>query len=139
MMNRMLSLAVVGGLMIVSVGCNNSPQGGNPGTSDSFKVSAPVMTTTIKQGEKETVTLTLQRGTDFKKNVEVKADAPKGLNVVMKSSRVNASDPADVSFTVEADKAAPLGDHIIKVTATPESGAATTVDVKVNVKEGPKS
>lgn len=139
MLNRMLGVVVIGGLMIVSVGCNNSPQGGNPGTSDSFKVSAPTMATTIKQGEKETVTLTIQRGSEFKKPVEVKADAPQGLNVVMKSSRVNPDDPASVSFTVEADKAAPLGDHIIKITATPTSGTATSVDVKVSVKEGPKS
>lgn len=139
MMKRMLSLAVTGGVMIASMGCNNSPQGGNPGTSNSFKVSAPVMATTIKQGEKETVTLTIQRGSEFKKPVEVKADAPKGLNVVMKSSRVNPDDPANLSFTVEADKTAPVGDHVIKITATPESGTATMVDVKVKVQEGPKS
>jgi uncharacterized membrane protein len=139
MMNRFLCLALVGGVAIALAGCNNSPQGGNPGTSDSFKVSAPVMATTIKQGEKETVTLTLQRGSEFKKPVEVKADAPKGLNVVMKSSRVNPDDPANLSFTVEADKAAPLGDHVIKIIATPDSGTATSVDVKVKVQEGPKS
>ena len=139
MMKRMLSLAVAGGLIIASAGCNNSPQGGNPGTSDSFKVSAPIVATTIKQGEKEIVTLTLQRGSEFKKTVDVKADAPKGLNVVLKSSHINSDDPANFSFTVEADKAAPIGDHVIKVTATPASGTATVVDVKVNVKEGPKS
>jgi uncharacterized membrane protein len=125
--------------MIAFAGCNKSPEGGNPGTSDNFKVSAPLLATTLKQGEKETVTLSIQRGSEFKKPVEVKADAPKGLNVVMKSSRINPDDPANLSFTVEADKSAPLGDHVIKIIATPDSGTSTSVDVKVKVQEGPKS
>ena len=38
-----------------------------------------------------------------------------------------------MNLTVEAAKDAPVGDHEIVVTATPESGAATTVKVKVKV------
>jgi uncharacterized membrane protein len=139
MFPRILSLATALALGLGSAGCNNSPQGGNPGTSDSFKVTAPTMTTSLKQGEKETVTMNVTRGTDFKKNVDLKADAPKGLKAVLVSSKVAPSDPATISMTIEADKTCPLGDHIVKVTATPDSGAATTVDVKVTVKEGPKS
>lgn len=138
MASRILGLAValaLGG----TVGCNKSPEGGNPGTSDTFKVSAPTMATTLKQGEKETVTMNVTRGTDFKKSVDLKADAPTGLKAVLVSKKVAPGDPATVSMTIEADKTCPLGDHVVKVTATPESGAATTVDVKVTVKEGPKS
>lgn len=138
-MNRFICTAVVGAFVIAIAGCNNSPQGGNPGTADSFKVSAPTMATSLKQGEKETVKLTVVRGSEFKKTVAVKADAPTGLKVVMNSNKVAPSDPADISFTVEADKTAPVGDHIVKITATPDAGTATTVDVKVKVTEGPKA
>jgi len=124
---------------IFTAGCNNSPQGGTPGTNDSFKVSAPVLATTLKQGEKETVKLSVLRGNDFKKAVDIKATSPPGLTVVMNTTRVGANDPAELSFTVEASKTAPVGDHIVQVTATPEAGTATTVDVKVKVTEGPKT
>ena len=136
---RILSLAAALALGLGSAGCNNSPQGGNPGTADNFKASAPTMATSLKQGEKETVTMNVTRGTDFKKTVDLKADAPTGLKAVLVTKKVAPSDPATVSMTVEADKACPLGDHIVKITATPESGVATSVDVKVTVKEGPKS
>ena len=68
-----------------------------------------------------------------------KADAPTGLKVVLNTSKVAAGDPADLSLTVEAEKTAPLGEQTVKITATPDSGGATTVDVKVKVLEGPKS
>jgi uncharacterized membrane protein len=139
MTNRILGLAAALALGLGSAGCNNSPQGGNPGTADSFKVTAPTMATSLKQGEKETVTMNVTRGTEFKKTVDIKADAPSGLKAVLVTTKVSPSDPAAVSMTVEATKTCPLGDHIVKVTATPESGAATSVDVKVTVKEGPKS
>lgn len=139
MSNRIMASFVVSAALIGAAGCNQSPQGGNPGTNDSFKVSAPSMATTLKQGEKETVKLSVVRGTDFKKAVAIKADAPTGLKVVMNTTSVKASDPADLSFTVEADKTAPLGDHTVKITATPDSGAATVVDVKVTVTEKPKT
>ena len=50
-----------------------------------------------------------------------------------------ASEPAEFSIAVEAEKTAPLGDQVIKVTGTPESGTAASVDVKVKVNEGPKT
>ncbi|CAN5405720.1 hypothetical protein BH11PLA2_BH11PLA2_45610 [soil metagenome] len=125
--------------IIVFAGCYNSPQGGSPGTTDSFKISAPDLATTLKQGEKETVKLAIKRDSGFKKTVDLKSDAPAGLKVVMNSKQIRAEDPTDFSFTVEAAKTAAVGDHIIKVTATPETGTATTVDVKVKVTEGPKT
>jgi hypothetical protein len=135
-MNRIL-VAFLAAVLVS--GCNNSPQGGSPGTNDSFKISAPAVPTVVKQGEKETVTMSLDRKSDFKKSVAVTADAPKGLKVVMNSKTITSSDPADFSFTVEADKSAPVGDHTVRVTGTPESGTATVVEVKVKVLEGPKS
>ena len=53
------SVAALGGAAFLGpvflVGCNKSPEGGAPGTSDTFKVVGPTMTTDIKQDNKESV------------------------------------------------------------------------------------
>lgn len=132
-MKNLFRAAVLTAVAFAPVACNTSSQGGNAGTKDSFTVSGPTMATTIKQGDRETVKISLSRGSDFKKDVKLDATAPSGLKVDLGKKTVAASDPAEVTMTIEVDKGATLGDHVIKVTATPDSGAATHVDVKVKV------
>jgi uncharacterized membrane protein len=132
-------MALLACVLIVGSGCNTSSSGGSPGTADSFKINAPTIATNIKQGEKEHVKLSLTRGSDFKKTVDLKADAPTGIKVTMVNTRVASGEPAEFTITVDVDKSAPLGDHKIKITGTPESGNATSVDVPVKVTEGPKT
>lgn len=136
-MTKLLPAALVAAVGLCGAGCNKSPEGGATGTSNSFHVSAPAMGTTIKQGDKQTVTLSVDRNSDFKQAVKLTADAPKGLHADLSKSTVAAGDPKDVSLSITADKEAAVGEHTIKVTATPDSGAATSVDVKVKV-ETPK-
>lgn len=118
-------------------GCGNtSNTGGNPASpnkADKFTIKAPMTATTIKQGDRQTVTLTLDRGSDFKEAVSLAAEAPKGLKAELASKTVQPGEPADVTLTIEADKEAALADHVIKVTGTPKTGNATSVDVKVKV------
>jgi len=123
--------AVVGG-----VGCNKSPEGGVAGTSNSFKVTAPTMPVSLKQGDKQTVTVTVNRDSGFQQAVKLDAEAPKGLKAEFDHKSVKASDPKEVSLSITADKDAALGKHVIKVTATPDTGSATTVDVNVEVVQG---
>jgi uncharacterized membrane protein len=130
---KLIPTGLVAAAVLVSAGCNNSSTGGHTGTNDSFKLKAPAMATTLKQGDRETVTVTLDRGSNFKQNVKLDATAPSGLKVDLANKTVNSSDKADVAVTVEADKTAPVGEHVVKITGTPETGAATTVDFKVKV------
>jgi uncharacterized membrane protein len=135
-MRTWLSLAALSAVFVA--GCNKSPEGGTPGTSSSFKLSGPTMTTNIKQNNKETVKLSIDRKDGFKKDVKLTVAPTKGLKAELNKDMVKASDPADFTLTVSADKDAPLGDQVIKVTGTPEGGgAATTVDVKVDVEKNP--
>jgi len=137
MSKNLLVLASVAALSIVSgTACNKSPEGGVAGTSNSFKVVAPALPISLKQGDKQTVTVTLDRESGFQQTVKLDAQAPKGLKVDFDQKSVKASDSKDVSLSVTADKDAALGDHIVKVTATPESGSATTVDIKVTITQG---
>jgi uncharacterized membrane protein len=134
-MRKYLSLTAIAALMFV--GCNNSPEGGTPGTSSSFTMSAPTMSTTIKQDNKESVKLTLNRGADFKKSVKLTVNAPDKVKADFNKDTVAPSDSGDVMLNITAAKDAPLGDQIIKVTATPDGGTATSVDVKIKVEKNP--
>ena len=124
------TFALVGG-----IGCNKSSEGGQAGTTNSFKVAPPTLPVSVKQGDKHTVTLTLERGSAFQQTVHFDAQAPKGLKVEFDKSSVKAADGKDVAMSVTADKDAALGEHVIKVTAKPETGDATTFDVKVTVSD----
>lgn len=133
-MQHLLSTGLVA-VALMAAGCNNSPTGGHAATDDSFKVKAPALPTVLKQGDRETVTVTLDRGPDFKQNVKMEAQSSKGLKVSLANTTINNKDKADVAVTVEADSAAPIGDHVVKIIATPDTGVATSVDFKVKVQE----
>lgn len=135
-MRTFLSLSAIAALALA--GCNHSPEGGTPGTSSSFSISAPTMSTTIKQDNKESVKLTLNRGSDFKKSVTLGVTAPEKIKADLSKSTVSPSDASDVMLNVSVAKDAPLGDQTIRVTGTPEGGgAATTVEVKIKVEKNP--
>jgi uncharacterized membrane protein len=115
-------------------GCNDSPKGGTPGTSSTFSISAPTLTTTIKQGDTQTVKLTLNRGSDFKQTVDLSVTAPDKITAKLNKTSVPASDTGkDVDLSISVAKDAPLGDQVVKVTGTPQGGTATSVDVKIKV------
>jgi uncharacterized membrane protein len=132
---------------LFAVGCGNtSPTGGHSTTktnptlgttstdkSAAFSFKGPALTPSMTQGEKKNVVLTLDRGNDFRDSVKFSAEAPKGLKVEFPKASVAAGDPADVTMAVEAAADAAAAEHTIKVTATPASGAATSLDVKVKV------
>ena len=89
-------LAISGG-----IGCNKSPEGGVTGTKNSFKVTAPTLPVTLKQGDKQTVTVTLDRESGFQQTVKLDAQAPKGLKADFDMKSVKASDAKDEN--TEAD------------------------------------
>lgn len=130
-----LSLAALAGFM---VGCNKSPEGGTPGTNATFKVSLPgPASQDVKQGDTRTLDATVERGSDFKKDVALKVEAPPKVEVRLGKDSIKASD-GDTKFSiiVSPAKDAPLGEHTVKVTGTPAGGgSATTQEFKVKVLE----
>ena len=131
-MRKWLSLAALAAFLVV--GCNKSPEGGTPGTSSSFTIVGPPMTTTIKQDNKETVKLSLNRGKDFKHDVKLSVKHPDKINAELNKDVIKASDATDFTLAISVAKDAPVGDHVITVTGTPEGGGqATSVDVRVHV------
>jgi uncharacterized membrane protein len=117
----------------VGLGCARSPEGGTPGTDQTFRLSGPTLSTNIKQGDRQTVNISVNRDRDFRQTIRLSAQAPEGLNAEVGKPTVAPGEPDEVPVTISVSQNAPLGDHIVKVTGTPDTGAATTVDVRVTV------
>jgi len=77
--------------------------------------------------------LTVERDSGFQQNVKLDAQAPKGVKADFDKSTVKASDAKEVALSITADKDAPVGDQVIKITAKPDTGNSVMFDVKVKV------
>ena len=129
-----MKLALVVGLIAMAalVGCQKSEPGGRGG-DDTFKVVVPAMGADVKQGEVQTVRVSVERGAGFKQPVNLEVKAPTGLQVDPESTLVKPGDKGDVQFKITAAKDAPLGDQKIMVKGTPDKGEPAEVEFKVTV------
>ena len=130
-----LSLALV-------VGCNESPKGSGtgtgPGEGGTFRIDPPNLPTTIKQGDRESITIKLNRDKDFKQNLKLTAKPNSDkVKATFAKDTIAGSDPAEVALAIEVAKDAPEGDHTISVTATPDKGTAVSKDVTIKVAKNP--
>jgi hypothetical protein len=118
-------------------GCNPSPEGGTPHTKSSFKLQLPpAPSKDIKQGDTATLDASVDRGSEFKKDVKLTVTKPDKIDVKLSKDTVKASEDTKFTISVSPAKDAPLGEHAIKVTGTPEGGGeATTGEFKVKVLE----
>jgi|SRR5262245_12877957 len=123
---------------VMAVGCNKSPEGSSPNSPGSFTISGPDFSTTIKQGDKQTINLTLNRKSGFSKDVKLKVDPPQKIKAELNKSEIKGTDPTEFTLTVAPDKDADLGEQHIKVTGTAEGGGnPVSVDVKIKVEKNP--
>jgi uncharacterized membrane protein len=118
--------------MVALVGCNKSEPGGGAG-NDTFKVVAPTMGTSIKQGELQTVKVSIERGDGFKQSVRLEFKASTGITVDPDSTTVKPGDKGDVQVKITAAKDAPLGDSKILVKGTPDKGEPAEAEFKITV------
>ena len=122
-----LALAVVSG-------CQSAgPRGGGVSRDEGFKIAVPTFETAVKQGELQTVAVSIQRGEYFKRDVTLQIKASKGIGVDPTSITVKASDKPDVQVRVTASKEAALGDYRVYVKGTPDTGEPTSAEFKVKV------
>ena len=123
----MLALAVVSG-------CQSAgPRGGGVSRDEGFKIAVPTFETTVKQGELQTVAVSIQRGEYFKRDVRLQIKASKGIGVDPTNIMVKASDKPDLQLKVSASKDAALGEYRVYVTGTPDTGQPTSAEFKVKV------
>ena len=114
---------------------SDSPKGGSTIKGEGFKIAVPTFDTKIKQGETQSVIISLERGDSFKQDVtlEIKLSKGEGLTFDPAKVIVKASDKADVQLRITAPKDAALGEYKVSVTGTPTTGEATSVEFNVNV------
>ena len=124
------------GVLIVAaalMGCSKSSEKGGGAGNDTFKIVVPAMATDVKQGELQTVRVTLERGDGFKQKVKLELKAPAGIEVDPKDATVQPGDKGDVQVKITAAKDAPLGEHKIMVKGTPDKGESTETEFKITV------
>jgi uncharacterized membrane protein len=137
MMSRLTGILVLTGAVffVGLAGCNKSDPGGGKG-SESFTIKAPLTSTNIKQGDKQTVKLTIDRGKNFTQTTQLSATTPtKGINAEMSPATVKAGDTNEVNLSISVAEEVAPGDYKVTVTGQPEKGNSATVDVPVTVEK----
>jgi uncharacterized membrane protein len=108
---------------MILAGCqSNGTQGGTVPKGQGFTITVPTFTTTIKQGELQTVTVSVNRDDYFKQDVRMEIKTPAGLSIDPTSVQVRAGDKPDIQLRISANKDAAIGDYRVDVKGTPESG-----------------
>ena len=114
---------VIGLALMILAGCqSNGTQGGTVPKGQGFTITVPTFTTTIKQGELQTVTVSVNRDDYFKQDVRMEIKTPAGLSIDPTSVQVRAGDKPDIQLRISANKDAAIGDYRVDVKGTTESG-----------------
>jgi len=129
-----MKMAMVAGFVAMAalVGCTKSEPGGRMGT-DTFKVVVPALSTDVKQGELQTVKVSIDRGETFKQPVKLEFKATAGISVDPASTTVQPGDKGEVQLKITAAKDAPLGESKILVKGTPDKGDPAETEFKITV------
>ena len=100
---------------------------------EGFKISVPTFTTDVKQGDRQTISITVQREKFFKQNVRLQISASSGISVTPADVLVKASDTPEVQLHIAAPKDAAIGEYRVNIKGTPETGLPASIEIKVKV------
>lgn len=141
-MKKLLATAAVAVLAFGPLACNKSNEGGSPsggnntvGTdANAFTLSTgPGGATHLKPNEEKSITIDVNRGSQFTQTVSLKADSQdKDIKVELTKSTAEATDK-QITLKIKAEKDAAPGDHIVKVVGTPKDGKPANLEVKVTI------
>src|SRR6266545_1639113 len=132
-MKKFFAALALSAFTLAAIGCNQSPEGGSPGTENSFKLTGGTIPPTIKQGDAESIKVTVERGKQFQNSVRLEAKAPEKIHVSVDRNLVKAADSPEVNVRVHPAEEAPPGDYKVTVTGTTDSGTPTNLELTVRV------
>jgi uncharacterized membrane protein len=116
------------------VGCqSSSPRGGSVRTGEGFKIVAPTFATEIKQGQTQSIPLSVERGKYFKQDVKLQIETSAGITVDPTSVIIKASDNPALQLRIAAAQNAALGEYRVSVRGTPKTGEMTSTVFSVKV------
>lgn len=132
-MKKVIMIVVT--LALVTVfGCySSSEKGGSVLKGEEFKIAVPTFDIDIKQGEIQSVAISIERGESFKQDVKLMFKTAKGISIEPTDVMVKASDKPDVQLRITVPKAAALGVYRVSVTGTPKTGEPTSTEFNVKV------
>ncbi|MHB9049565.1 MAG: COG1470 family protein [Pirellulales bacterium] len=100
---------------------------------DSFTLSVPRLSTSLKQGGTQTISIGIKRDKSFDQEVALKfGDMPTGVTLKPQAPVIKQGD-AEAQVTLTAASDAALGNFAIKVTGHPAKGADASNDFKLAV------
>jgi len=114
-----------------SSGTNVSPQGGIVPKDEEFSITVPT-SNTVKQGAGVAVTISLDRGAQFKQDVQLDIKT-EGISVTPINVLVKASDKPDVQLNIVVARDVAIGEYRVSVKGTPETGKPTSTEFTVKV------
>jgi hypothetical protein len=115
-------------------GCQSSSLRGGGMTEDvGFKILVPTGDTDVKQGEVRNITLSLQRGENFKRGVTLEIKASEGISVFPTEIFIKGSDTPDVQLRIASTRDTALGAYLVSVKGTPKTGEPTSIAFTVKI------
>jgi len=129
------AITIVMTLVLATVyGCQSSSLRGGGMTKDlGFKITVPTFDTNIKQGEVQTVAVSLERGDYFKQDVKLQIETSTDLSIYPTDILVKASESPDVQLRIATTKDTALGSYLVSVKGTPKTGEPTSTAFTVKV------
>jgi uncharacterized membrane protein len=132
-MKPFLTAFAISAIALFPLGCNRSPEGGTPGTDNSFRLKGGTIPTSIKQGDSESVKVSIDRDRNFQQAVRLEAKAPAQVTASIDRNLVKAGESPDVNVQIKPKEDAAPGEYTVTVTGTPDSGSPTNLELKVTV------
>ncbi len=118
---------------VALAGCTKASEKGGTAGNETFRVVVPAVATQLNAGETKTVQVSLDRGAGFHQAVRFTVRPPAGLTVDVAEFTVQPADKGEVQMSVTAAVDAPLGDHVVPVSAKPDKGEIVETQFKVTV------
>ena len=132
-MKTMFAAAALAVFALGPVACNKSPEGGTPGTDDSFKLVGGTIPNAIKTGDSESIKVSVERGKNFHKSVRLEAKSPDKIHASLDRNLVKDGESPDVNVKVHPAEEAAAGDYKVIVTGTTDNGSPTNLELTVKV------
>jgi hypothetical protein len=144
-MKTTVAFMMAAGALLVIAGCGTTTEKGGPGAKAAnqsaeaaknakeklFDMTLPD-TTSIKQNSRETATIKLNRGSEFKQPVRLSFTPPAGLKVKPDDAGFKEGE-TETTITIDAAADAKVGNDNIGVTATPATGDPVSAQIPVKV------
>jgi len=100
---------------------------------DTFTLSTPFLSTTLKQGDTKAVSVGIKRDKDFDQDVTLAfVGLPTGVTFTP-TTAVIKHDDKEATFMLKAGDEATVGDFTIKVTGHPTKGADASTELKITI------